>query len=293
MLTCCPHCHATFRITSDQIKVRRGQVRCGACQEVFNALESLADEVPLPEPASAVVETLVATPDPAIEEVTDTDPPVDPAEDSPVDPPTDLAAAPESPAVPESPPESPLPVDTGTLAEDPPPPESSPPEEWESVPDIPPPRRWPWALGAVFLCLFAGLQAVYFYRIELAAQRPEWRTALAAACTITGCIIPLPRQPKRLVIETSDLAPAGKQLLLTATLRNRASFVQEYPHLELTLTDVRDAALARKVLAPADYLPSDINRHAGFPADADLPIRLGVDIDDLPAVGYRLYLFYP
>jgi hypothetical protein len=83
------------------------------------------------------------------------------------------------------------------------------------------------------------------------------------------------------------------RLLLTATLKNRAPFDQEYPHLELTLTDTRDTALLKKVLAPAAYLPAAHAAHAGFAANAEVAVRLPLEISGLPAVGYRLYLFYP
>jgi predicted Zn finger-like uncharacterized protein len=49
MYTHCPHCRTTFRIYSDQLARARGQVRCGVCNNHFNALESLTDnQAPLP-----------------------------------------------------------------------------------------------------------------------------------------------------------------------------------------------------------------------------------------------------
>lgn len=81
--------------------------------------------------------------------------------------------------------------------------------------------------------------------------------------------------------------------MLAATLKNRAPFVQAYPHLELTLTDVRDQPVIRRVFAPADYLGEGIDVAAGFAANADLPVNLWLDAGDSGASGYRLYLFYP
>ena len=57
MLTRCPACTTHFRVTPEQLKVRTGRVRCGECQHVFNALDSLIEEpvaVPLPMAAVAV-----------------------------------------------------------------------------------------------------------------------------------------------------------------------------------------------------------------------------------------------
>ena len=43
MQTRCPECQTSFRVTPEQLKARAGKVRCGQCQGVFNALDSLVD----------------------------------------------------------------------------------------------------------------------------------------------------------------------------------------------------------------------------------------------------------
>ncbi len=47
MYTLCPHCSTCFRITTEQINAAQGNVRCGNCGAVFNALDN-----PAPEPDS-------------------------------------------------------------------------------------------------------------------------------------------------------------------------------------------------------------------------------------------------
>jgi predicted Zn finger-like uncharacterized protein len=42
MVTRCPQCNTTFRVTAAHLKAREGYVRCGRCSEVFNALATLA-----------------------------------------------------------------------------------------------------------------------------------------------------------------------------------------------------------------------------------------------------------
>lgn len=44
MLTQCPHCQTTFRVTSEILRVADGQVRCGRCQTQFDGFERLIDE---------------------------------------------------------------------------------------------------------------------------------------------------------------------------------------------------------------------------------------------------------
>ena len=43
LATRCPSCGTVFRVVQDQLKVSEGWVRCGRCNEVFNALEGLFD----------------------------------------------------------------------------------------------------------------------------------------------------------------------------------------------------------------------------------------------------------
>ena len=101
-----------------------------------------------------------------------------------------------------------------------------------------------------------------------------------------------------MAIESSDLQAEGRGdnvIVLNAVLRNQAPFAQEFPSLELTLTDERDEAVARRVLAPADYLSGSgaeiLARGIGPGADAVL--RVYIDTSGLRAVGYRMYLFFP
>lgn len=44
MLTQCPSCQTTFRVTSEILRVAYGQVRCGRCQTQFDATERLIEE---------------------------------------------------------------------------------------------------------------------------------------------------------------------------------------------------------------------------------------------------------
>ncbi|RJG03741.1 DUF3426 domain-containing protein [Noviherbaspirillum sedimenti] len=41
LATQCPHCQTTFKVAHDQLKLRAGLVRCGACKQIFNGIEHL------------------------------------------------------------------------------------------------------------------------------------------------------------------------------------------------------------------------------------------------------------
>lgn len=42
LATRCPNCHAVFRVVADQLKLRGGLVRCGACGHAFDAIGTLS-----------------------------------------------------------------------------------------------------------------------------------------------------------------------------------------------------------------------------------------------------------
>lgn len=156
--------------------------------------------------------------------------------------------------------------------------------------------RWPFTLVSLLLALSLAGQLVFHFRSELAIALPSLRPALATFAGAFGKDIPLPRQPDLVSIETSDLQsdPAhGNLLLLNATLRNRASFAQAYPHIEISLTDTQDDAIARRVFRPDEYLPAKTPSAQPFAANADVAIRLWIEAKDITASGYRLYVFYP
>ena len=50
LATKCPHCNTIFRVAHDQLKLRGGIVRCGACNEVFDGNAALVEPVAKPSP---------------------------------------------------------------------------------------------------------------------------------------------------------------------------------------------------------------------------------------------------
>jgi len=51
LITTCPACGTTFRVTPEQLSAHRGDVRCGQCQHIFNALQQLEEIDPPVSPA--------------------------------------------------------------------------------------------------------------------------------------------------------------------------------------------------------------------------------------------------
>ncbi|HCA27642.1 MAG TPA: hypothetical protein DEP05_08415, partial [Betaproteobacteria bacterium] len=154
-----------------------------------------------------------------------------------------------------------------------------------------------WIAGILLLTLLLAGQGVYDYRTDLARDYPTLKPALQQLCALIGCDLPLPRRIDQVSIEASTLQtdPARPQLfILHATLRNRAAYVMAYPSLDLSLTDIQDKVVVRRVLSPAAYLPKTTDPAAGMAASSDAAITLYLKkTAGLHAAGYRLALFYP
>jgi hypothetical protein len=140
-----------------------------------------------------------------------------------------------------------------------------------------------------------GVQGLYFFRSDLAARHPESKPFLQQFCRALQCSIRLPANPDLLSIETSNLEADPQQanlVALNAILRNRAKLAQEYPQLELTLTDTQDQMIARRIFTPGEYAKgADLNR--GMLPNEEMAVKLNLDLGDLKAAGYRVFLFYP
>jgi predicted Zn finger-like uncharacterized protein len=299
MLTRCPGCETHFRVTAEQLKARSGRVRCGECRHVFNALDSLIEEPMVavaPSISGSPAQDLQATTSNAVSSLNAES--ETPLEELPtLDPEAPAQSFPEATEAPQA--EAAEVVETAE-SEATSPVEAAVPDvpDWsETIPEPPPPpRRLPWVIGSLVALTAMGLQGALAFRVELATLWPEARPTLVAMCDIADCEVGLPAKVALVGIEASDLYPDTEHaglLALTATLKNRAPFAQTYPHLELTLTDTADKAIARKVLAPADYLPPRTSLANGMPPNADILVAIGVDPGDMAANGYRLYLFYP
>ncbi len=363
MRTCCPDCATVFRISAEQLRARNGMVRCGQCRAVFNAFDSLIEDVvpptsgmPLPAHQAPLAQPRpVAVPPPA---------PRPEAPQKPVSPPApeiapeaahkpapkahpehagindnleklevlrqdleralevDVPPAPEPTTELPSPPELEVapaldPIDAALRSDETPEEsaraardaglaavrelsESPGYDRWaagalhlDSAGRIitEPGKRpvWPFITVVAVLAIALLAQLAYHFRSELTQRLP----GLAGAYAALNIAIPLPRQVDLVTIETSDLQSDNARglLVLNATLKNRASFAQAWPALELTLTDTNDSVVARRVLTAADYLPPKADAQS-FAAASEIGLKLWLESKEA-AAGYRLYVFYP
>jgi predicted Zn finger-like uncharacterized protein len=299
MITTCPNCATSFNVEPEILLKRNGRVRCGQCKQIFDGLMTLTTLEELRAAAAAADDRAAALP-PALEPEVFW-PPLPDAPEVPIPPmPLEVVAA----ATPEYLPddaahrEPPQAVARAPVVAPPPAPTAAAAVTTDALHDFsdtaPARSSRGWAVAAALAALVLAGQVVYHYRSELSAHFPVVKPALAQACAWARCRVPPLQQTASLTIEASDLQVADKAqpnlVQLTATLRNRAAIELGYPAFDLVLTDNREHALARRVILPTDYLPGPQAAQAAIAANAEITLRIDMDLGGLPAAGFRLNL---
>ena len=182
-------------------------------------------------------------------------------------------------------------------------------------------RRVRAVLGLICVALFAGLmlQLVFRQKDALAAQDPRLAPLLQATCKVLGCEVRPLRRMGSIVIEQASFSKTGVDAYrLVFVFRNTGDAAVELPALEVTLTDSLDQALVRRVIMPAQFVPSAPFASSATPAAlstgtatlaayADLAGAMSFKVADvgqqaalplvqaglLPVASYRILAFYP
>jgi len=299
LITTCSHCRARFRVTPQQLNAKQGQVRCGRCGKVFSGFESLerfpdddtggrllaAREASEREAVAAQVEVEPVS----FEELPDIETLQSPEE------------APEPLAVREDRAAATAPPPAAAAAQPIAAPRAAPRESQSAevvLPEIPrpaPPAR-AWAFGTALMVVVIAMELAYAYRGPIAQNYPVLRPYMESICAKAGCTVPWSREESLLKLEDSELLEVPgrpNEIALNARIRNLAPVAQEYPHVELTLTDISGQAAIRRVLRPTDYLGRPVNGSEIIAPGADLAIQLRLETPRIKATGYELLLFYP
>jgi len=335
-ITRCPACATAFKVVPDQLKISDGWVRCGQCQQVFNATLDLQSWSPGPEPAApqSPHQPPQPSPQPAAQtgaampasrpapawEPESVVPSAAPAQTEPQGP---QGPQPETQAQPEvsgatashlhaddaEPAPLPQPLPEAPQSEAPPSPSPAAASPEPHVQSAPAPsfvrqaqRQALWQrpgvrllllLAVAALALLLGLQAATQWRAPLARAVPATQPVLEALCQTLDCQQALPTSPTDVVIDSSVLLRLGPGVYgFQVVLRNQSALEVLSPAIELTLTDIHDQVLVRRVLLPHEWPRPTATLPAG--AEWSLQFELAFEgIEGRVMTGYRAILFYP
>lgn len=320
-ITLCPNCQTQFFVTDAQLEKQQGKVRCGQCLHVFLATEhfisSMRDENEMLNSEQSDAESVDITPADSAHLETSVDDadannlhevsaPFQTLEDT-----TQAEVIPQANVATVSAAANSHVALTKTLAE-----ENSPPSDSKTeflIGDYTPGRLTKKVKSTtpsirinkyvklialpvlLLLILVAIAQTLYFSRSTLATFYPKTKPYLLQMCAQLKCTISLPAQIEYVVIDDSDIqedADYADLMRFSSTLLNRAPFAQQFPNLELTLTDIEDEPKLRRIFKPQEYLPASINIADGMAPGREFNIKLAMQAKNTVVSGYRVSINY-
>ena len=234
MYTQCPECLTIFKLSGAELAATLGSVRCGHCSAVFDALRTLAEQLP-PEPIGSLEPhpSQIAPPQLGL--------PVfrpNPSQSGLLFDPEDRPRAPERPATP-----------TFTRRR-----------------RVRARHTGAWIAGCALLLLTLGGEIAW-------AKRALWlddarvRAWVDPACGKLGCALPPRHDPAKLELLSRDIRPHPSvpgALIISASLRNDADFAQAFPVVEITLSDLDETRIAMRRFRPRDYVSDPRTIAAGL-----------------------------
>jgi predicted Zn finger-like uncharacterized protein len=147
-------------------------------------------------------------------------------------------------------------------------------------------------LVLVLAALLAGQWALH-ERDRLAAWHPDLQPLLQQACGHLGCTVAPVRRIDAIVIDSTALVRRlGNFYSFDLVLKNTAPLPLAVPALELTLTDVGGAVIARRVFLPDEW--PDVPPLLPARESVTVNFRLSLALNEAtPMAGYGALLFYP
>jgi predicted Zn finger-like uncharacterized protein len=167
-------------------------------------------------------------------------------------------------------------------------------EEWPAAAEKPK-APWVFPLLSGLLLVTLLLQSVYFTRTSLAANYPFTKPLLQSACKLAHCTVALPKDITQLTIDDADIQEHRERegvLVFSSVLINHGAVSQTYPMIELTLTNMADEPVLRKVLTPKEYLPATAKVSEGLAGQQEQPVKTSLGISEKAVTGFRVAIAY-
>lgn len=259
MYTQCPECLSVFSVDARTLVQAHGFVMCGHCGTGFDCIATLVDQLP-PEPFTTLppneqgvepprVELVVYRPKSGEESASSENPPA--SDDF-----ADLIVAPR--------------FARNTRADK--------------------PRRWPWIVACLLLLLGLAAQLGWALRDSLIADA-TLGPLLQEACAALPCRLPQVRDVSKLRLLARDVQThptVQTALLISATVRNDASFTQPWPVVTIRLSDGNGKVIAMRRLNPYEYLDDIDALRRGLAPGASTALVFEVEDPGHQAVGFEM-----
>lgn len=146
-----------------------------------------------------------------------------------------------------------------------------------------------WAGGCGVLALALATQLVWAHRVDL-FRDPSTRPWMARVCASIPCGLPPIKDLSRLELLSRDVRPdpgVAGALMITATVRNNATFRQPWPVVVVELTDLDNRPVAMRRFRPAEYMPDAAREASGIAPGATAVLAFEVADPGKSAVAFQ------
>lgn len=295
LITRCPACQTLFKVVPDQLRISEGWVRCGQCDEIFDASFHLLQASPEMEMPAVRPEGLTAKYDETVSTETVT-------QSVAIDLNSDRQGSPDELPLEQ---EQALPDERADVTnadfDDPAPDRSAELIDVSFLLDKKAASFWRKPLLRATLILLSlallfGLagQIVFHERDRIVASQPGLKPWLLALCDLLNCTLSPLRRIESIVLDSASFTKIrGGSYRLSFTLKNTAGTALAVPAIELSLTDSLDQPAVRRVFLPTELGVQSNTLAAGseWSASFAMAVNAGGAVDRV--AGYRLFVFYP
>lgn len=258
LVTTCPDCETTFKLSTEMLGQAKGQVRCGKCSRIFDGHSSLREISDRPAPDGLA--GLRSTEAPV-------NPEAQPRPESRIEP------KPPAPAT-----------------------ESRAPE-WLNDGEPRKRRVWPWAVGTALMALTLCGQFVHHFRAQLAAV-PTVGSMITTAYAQVGIeVLPeVDLDQYDLLDLTAAAQPLGEEpgwLIIETRVLNQGPKLQPFPHIFVRLLDRWDATVAGRYFAPGEYTVSTVRNFSRMNPGSTIDAQFIIMDPGPSATGFELEICVP
>lgn len=275
MFTQCPECMTVFTVDARTLAKAHGCVSCCQCGAIFDTMATLCDALPDEPFESLSINEPGAAPPLLLQPVAHDRPAQQGLFENGREPAVDAAA--EDPEMP-----------SADLDD-----ESEPALPFGRHLGRPRARRPARSRRLMYACAALGLvlvtQLAWAERAEL-VQHPLTRGMLRSTCAVFGCELPMARDLHQLELTSRDIRrhpSVNHALLISATVRNDASFRQPWPVIGIELSDLDDHRVAMRRFRPQEYLHDAATRRAGLAPGASAALVFEVEDPGQDAVAFE------
>jgi predicted Zn finger-like uncharacterized protein len=282
MFSQCPNCRTSYPVTKKQLRGKKTQLFCSACNKKFKPNILLEEK-----PSTLLTEAIVLEERPTAL-LTEAKAEYIPKQDSPKR--SSNKHKPENKQFSVNIRRIFNKTKTVSTACDPSLPESTPERlPWESDNT---PFNINWLAGIIIGSLLLLAQIIYFQGDAL-SQNIAYRPSLEKLCGLLGCNLKVYQNLDEFEVLRGSIIPNNDNTLtIKAVINNQAAFKQKLPNIKLTLLDYNGQIIAQRIFDPKDHLPASAGSQFLIAPDASLSVSLTIVAPSVPMGGYNLDLLY-